>query len=333
MTTYDWLSDLPDTSHISNMVEVSFKGTRKEFYTNNEALQLQRNDVVVVASQSGHDVGTVSITGKMAEMQFNRKVKNKSRYLLHSIYRKAKPSDIEKWTAAQNREKPVMIAARGWTQKLNLDMKIADVEFRGDGLKAVFYYIADGRIDFRELIKVYAREFRIKIEMKQIGARQEAARIGGIGSCGRELCCSSWRTNFTSISTNMAFQQALSPNAEKLAGSCGKLKCCLMYELDNYMEANSEFPKELMVLETEQGLAYPQKSDILERKVWYSVPGSKSHSNFKLTLEEIKSVIQANKRGIHPDLNKMGDPLLVQDRNKNMFNQNLTHISTYRRIK
>jgi cell fate regulator YaaT (PSP1 superfamily) len=324
MTSHDWLSGLPDTTHLSPLVEVRFKGTRKEFYNNSEALSLGRNDVVVVASNGGHDIGIVSLTGKMAEMQYNRKITDKSRYPLHTIYRKARTTDLERWEKAKEREKPVMIRSRILAKQLNLEMKVADVEFRGDGAKAIFYYIADGRVDFRELIKVYAREFGIKVEMKQIGARQEAARIGGIGSCGRELCCSSWRSNFTSISTSMALKQGLSPNAEKLAGSCGKLKCCLMYEIDTYLEAQSDFPEELMILETQQGIAHPLKPDILERKVWYTLKDEKNQTLVQLTIDEIKEIIQLNKRGVYPDITKRSESTKLSGDEKNMFNKNLT---------
>lgn len=325
LTSYDWLDDLPDTTHLSDIVEVRFKGTHKEFYKNESQLPLKRGDKVVVACNGGHDVGIVGLTGKLAEMQFNRKIKSKERYQLMGIYRIARERDLERWEAAKEREKPVMIRSRQIAEQLNLEMKIGDVEFRGDGNKAIFYYIADGRVDFRELIKVYAREFQIKIEMRQIGARQEAARIGGIGSCGRELCCSSWRTDFSSITAHMATRQGLSPNAEKLTGRCGKLKCCLTYELDSYLEAQEEFPAELLVLETSVGEAKHFKIDILQKRIWYTVDNHKTRHNFTLTVDEVKKIIYNNKRGIKPELAELLDPNAdVNSDDKNMFNQNLT---------
>ena len=325
LTSYDWLNDLPDTSHVSDIVEVRFKGTRKEFYKNDSTISLKRGDKVVVASNGGHDVGIVGLTGKLAQMQFNRKIKSKERYQLLSIYRIARERDLERWAEAQQREKPVMIRARQLADELKLEMKIGDVEFRGDGTKAIFYYIAEGRVDFRELIKIYANEFKIKIEMKQIGARQEAALIGGIGSCGRELCCSSWRTDFSSINAHMATRQGLSPNAEKLTGRCGKLKCCLTYELDNYLEAQNDFPKELLILETSAGDAHHFKVDILQKKVWYSVMNNKIRQNFSISVDKVKEVINQNKRGIKPELASLIDPAEGENSDdKNMFNQNLT---------
>lgn len=324
LTSYDWLSDLPDTSQQSPIVEVRFKGTRKEFFLNNESIPLKRGDIVVLAATSGHDVGIVSLTGRLAEMQFDRKVKSKERYQWFAIHRIARENDIEKWNEAQKREKPVMIKARQIAEQLKLDMKIGDVEFRGDGKKAIFYYIAEGRVDFRELIKIYAREFQIKIEMKQIGVRQEAARIGGIGSCGRELCCSSWRTDFSSINAHMATRQGLSPNAEKLTGRCGKLKCCLMYELESYLEAQSDFPVELLSLETAQGILQHQKTDILQKMITYTLQTNKQKQTITLHLEKVKEIIQLNKRGQNPDLATLVGKTESISNDSNMFNKNLT---------
>jgi cell fate regulator YaaT (PSP1 superfamily) len=323
LTNYDWLNDLPDTSTQSDIVEVRFKGTRKEFVKNENNIAVKRGDVVVISAQGGHDVGIVSLTGKLARMQYDRKVKSMSRHQWFTIYRIATENDNQRWMESQQREKAVMIEARKISERLGLSMKIGDVEFRGDGQKAIFYYIADGRVDFRQLIKEYAAEFRIKIEMKQIGARQEAARIGGIGSCGRELCCSSWRTDFTSITAHSAIQQGLSPNAEKLTGRCGKLKCCLMYELDTYLEAQADFPKELLILETVNGLAKPINTDILTKKITYMVDG-KIRQSLVLTLDKVKEVIQLNKRGIKPDLLTLTEiNNQKKEDEKNMFNKNL----------
>ena len=298
----DWINDLPETADQSNIVEVKFKSTRKEFYINTNKLPLKRGNKVVVATSPGHDVGEVMLTGYLAEKQYNRKVKNRERYTLNTIYRKATDNDCDKLQEARLREKPTMIRSRQIAAEMGLAMKIGDVEFRGDNNKAIFYYIAEGRVDFRELIKKYAQEFRIKIEMKQIGARQEAGLIGGIGSCGRELCCSSWRTDFSSISSDAVLKQGLSPSAQKMAGACGKLKCCLMYELDVYIEARNEFPKELLNLETAKGIAKPFKTKYLKKEIWYSMVEGIPGNSFKLSLKEVKSIIQQNKKGIHPEI-------------------------------
>ncbi len=307
LTTHDWLKDLPDTSHLTKIVEVRFKGTHKEFFKNEDLLSIKVGDLVVVACNPGHDVGVVTLTGTLAKKQFERKVNRPDRYSWNKIYRKATDADRLKWEQAKKREYAVMVRSRQIAAELNLDMKIGDVEFRGDGSKAIFYYIADGRVDFRELIKRYAREFQIKVEMKQIGARQEAGRVGGIGSCGRELCCSSWRTDFSSVTSDSALKQGLSPNAEKMAGQCGKLKCCLMYELDSYLEAQEDFPVELLTLETEKGLAKHLKTDILSKKIWYTVENAHSNRPVVLDLKDVKSIIQLNKRGKKPSLNRYID--------------------------
>lgn len=299
---YNWLNDLPDTSNQSDIVEVKFKSTRKEFFKNTEGMPLKRGSIIVVATSPGHDVGEVTLTGYLAEKQFERKVKNPRRYPLNPIYRKATDNDLIILQEARSNEKPVMIRARKIATELGLDMKIADVEYRGDGKKAIFYYIADGRVDFRELIRHYAREFKIKIEMKQIGARQEAGLIGGIGSCGRELCCSSWRTDFSSISSDAAQKQGLSPSAQRMAGACGKLKCCLLYELDTYIEARQEFPEQLMYLETAKGLAKPLKTDYLKKEIWFSIQEDATSGAFHLSVKEVKDIIQKNKRGIKPEI-------------------------------
>ncbi len=299
--SYSWLNDLPDSADKSDIVEVKFKSTRKEYFKNTDKLTIKRGDKVVVATSPGHDVGEVTLTGYLAEKQFKLKIKNPSRYTLNTIYRKSTPADLELLLQARKREKETMIRARQIVKDLGLEMKIGDVEFRGDNKKAIFYYLAEGRVDFRELIKVYAQEFGIRIEMKQIGARQEAGLVGGIGSCGRELCCSSWRTNFTSISSEAALSQGLSPSAQKMAGACGKLKCCLMYELDVYMEARNDFPQELLNLELAKGLAKPFKTDYLKKEIWYIFEDSMG-ATFNLSLKQVKDIIQKNKRGIKPSI-------------------------------
>lgn len=308
LDTYDWLNDLPDTSDVSNLVEVRFKSTRKEYFTNTSDLSLKRGDTVVVASSPGHDVGVVTLAGYLAEKQFGRKIKNKSRYTLLPVYRKATQNDLENWEKARDLEKPIMIRAREIAAGLKLEMKIGDVEVRGDGAKAIFYYIADGRVDFRELIKLYAHEFKVRVEMKQIGARQEAGRVGGVGSCGRELCCSSWRSDFSSISVDAISKQGLSPSASKMAGACGKLKCCLMYELDVYLEAGEEFPAELLDLETSKGIAKPFKTDYLSKKIWYTLEVNSQVRTFELTTKEVRDIIQKNKHGVKPDLTNNTKP-------------------------
>ncbi len=299
--TYDWMSDLPDTANETNIVEIRFKGTRKEFFRNENGISLKRDELVVVSCNPGHDVGAVSLTGRLAELQFKRKVKKQDRYEWNKIYRKATPADVVKWEEAKARENKVMIRARVIAKELNLNMKIGDVEFRGDNTKAIFYYIADGRVDFRELIKQYSREFMIKIEMMQIGVRQEAGRIGGIGSCGRSLCCSTWRTDFTSITSDAAIKQGLSPNAEKMTGRCGKLKCCLTYELDQYLEAQEDFPNELLSIETDKGVARHLKTDILQKKIWYKYEKNIGPI-FELDLADVIKFLNLNKRGEKPSI-------------------------------
>ncbi len=306
--SYNWLNELPDSADQSDIVEVKFKSTRREYFTNNEKIILKRGDKIVVATSPGHDVGEVTLTGYLAEKQFLRKIKNPSGYKLNSVYRKATANDLKILQDAREREKSTMIRARQIVTELGLEMKIGEVEFRGDNKKAIFYYLAEGRVDFRELIKHYAREFGIIVEMKQIGARQEAGIVGGIGSCGRELCCSSWRTNFQSISSNAALKQGLSPSALKMTGACGKLKCCLMYELDVYIEAQTEFPQELLRLELAKGIAVPFKTDYLKKEIWYNMEGS-SGNIFNLTINQVKDIIQKNKRGIKPDLKPLTEPV------------------------
>ena len=314
--TYDWLNDIPDTANKSNIVEIRFKGTRKEFFRNDDGLNLKRDELVVVSCSPGHDVGAVSLTGKLAELQFKRKVKKSAQYEWNKIYRKATPSDVIKWEEAKAREKKVMIRARQIANDLHLSMKISDVEFRGDNNKAIFYYIAEDRVDFRELIRQYAREFSIKIEMMQIGVRQEAGRIGGIGSCGRALCCSTWRTDFTSVTSDAATTQGLSPNAEKMAGRCGKLKCCLTYELDQYLEALKDFPNELLNIETDKGIARHFKTDILQKKISYKCDHS-AGKTFVLDLEDVKKFLNMNKRGQKPSIDGFTEQ---EPKKENMMN-------------
>ena len=317
--TYDWLNDIPSIANESKIVEIRFKGTRKEFFINESNLPLKRDELVVVACNPGHDIGVVSLTGRLAELQFRRKVKKHDKYEWNRIYRKASPADVIKWEEAKSRENKVMIRARQIAGQLNLNMKIGDVEFRGDNTKAIFYYIADGRVDFRELIKLYSREFGIKIEMMQIGVRQEAGRIGGIGSCGRSLCCSTWRTDFTSITSEAAIKQGLSPNAEKMTGRCGKLKCCLTYELDQYLEALEDFPNELLTIETDKGIARHLKTDILQKKIWYKYEHTVGQI-FELDLTDVIKYLNMNKRGQKPSVESLSDKEPVRENMMNVGN-------------
>ena len=311
LNTHDWLSDLPETSNETDVVEIRFKSTRKDFYINVNGLSIKRGDIVAVEANPGHDIGVVSLTGRLAELQMRKLNLEPKTYNFKKVYRKAKDVDIDKWKSAQEKEKPTMIRARQIAKDLGLDMKIGDVEYQGDNTKAIFYYIADGRVDFRELIKVFAREFSVRIEMKQIGARQEAGLIGGIGSCGRELCCSSWRTQFSSVTTDAIRYQELPVNAQKLAGQCGKLKCCLMYELDTYLDAREDFPKELLELETTDGIAYHHKTDVLKKEIWYSFDKHAPVNLTPVSLERVKEVIMLNKKGQKVD--KLIEESIVSD--------------------
>ncbi|MFO0322805.1 MAG: stage 0 sporulation family protein [Bacteroidota bacterium] len=296
LNVFDWLGNmrLPEGQEPFDVVEIRFKNSRKEFYRNVNNLTLNVGDVVATESSPGHDIGVVSITGELAKIQLKKKKINYDSEEIKKIYRKAKQSDIDKWKEAQNLEVDAMFKARTLALKLNLQMKISDVEYQGDKSKATFYYTADVRVDFRELIKVMANEFKIRIEMKQIGARQEAARLGAIGSCGRELCCSTWLSDFRTVSTSAARYQQLSLNPLKLAGQCGKLKCCLNYELDSYVDALKEFPqldnKRLM---TEKGVAFHQKTDIFKRIIWWSYT-SEPDVFIPLSIERTKEILKLN---------------------------------------
>jgi len=293
---YDWLAKIPEGSKPFDIVEVRFKNTRKSYYKNVNGLILKQGDIVAVESSPGHDIGTISLTGQLVIEQL---VKNKLKvdYDFKKLYRKAKPVDIEKWEKAIEKEVSVMLKSRQITEDLKLNMKISDVEFQGDGTKAIFYYIADERVDFRELIKILADEFRIRVEMKQIGARQEAGRIGGIGSCGRELCCSTWISNFTSVTTITAKHQELSLNPQKLAGQCGKLKCCLNFEAECYKDAQKDFPSTNIVLKTKNGDAFHQKTDIYKKIMWYSFDEKHIVNLTAVPVDRVTEVIEINKNG------------------------------------
>lgn len=297
LDTYDWLNDIPETCQHTDIVEVRFKNTRKGFYRNVNELKLKKGDVVAVEASPGHDIGIVSLVGELVPFQLKRNNIPLEGTEFKKVYRKAKPADIDKWNESMALEFPTMIKSRKIAQDLKLEMKIGDVEYQGDGTKAIFYYIADDRVDFRELIKVLAEQLRVRIEMKQIGARQEAGRIGGIGSCGRELCCSTWITSFVSVTTNAARYQEVSLNPQKLAGQCGKLKCCLNYELASYLDAQKDFPNTSIPLETEQGQAFHQKTDVFKRLMWYSYKREMPAEIVCLSVDQVIEVIEKNKRG------------------------------------
>lgn len=297
LTVFDWLSNmsLPGGVEPFDFVEVRFKNGRKHFYKNTENLSLNIGDIVATEASPGHDVGMVSLTGELVRIQMKKKKENPDSGEVLKIYRKASQKDIDVWQEARDREEKIKQRARQIAIRLNLSMKISDVEFQGDASKATFYYTADDRVDFRQLIKEYAREFSTRIEMRQIGLRQEAARLGGIGSCGRELCCSTWLTDFRSVSTSAARYQQLSLNPQKLAGQCGKLKCCLNYELDTYLEALKSFPKTDVKLKTKKGTAVCQKIDIFKGLLWYAYEGEWMNWH-KLTPEQANSIIAKNKK-------------------------------------
>ena len=300
LNTYDWLADIPGNADESELVEVQFKNTRKGYFRNSNKIPLEKGDIVAVEATPGHDIGVVTLTGRLVPLQM-KKANIKSEADIKRIYRKAKPVDMEKYNEAKAREHSTMIRSRQIALDLNLNMKIGDVEYQGDGNKAIFYYIADERVDFRQLIKVLADAFRVRIEMKQIGARQEAGRIGGIGPCGRELCCATWMTSFVSVSTSAARFQDISLNPQKLAGQCAKLKCCLNYEVDCYVEAQKRLPSREITLETKDGEFFFFKADILSNQITYS-----SDKNIPANLVTISGrrafeIIGLNRRGIKPD--------------------------------
>lgn len=297
LETFNYLSDIPEKYQHCEFVEVRFKNTRKSFFKVPEGLTLEVGDVVAVEANPGHDIGIVSLTGYLVKRQMIKQRFFEKNQPIRSVYRKARPTDIEKWKLAISREKGLMLEARKIAAEMGLEMKIGDVEVQGDNTKAIFYYIADGRVDFRELIKVYAQKFRLRIEMRQIGARQEAGRIGGIGSCGRETCCSTYLTNFVSVTTNVAREQGVSLNPQKLTGHCGKLKCCLNYEIDAYIDAKKDFPDTSIPLETEAGTLYHLKTDVFKRLMWYSYNKETPEDVVCLTVEKVKEIIEANKRG------------------------------------
>lgn len=302
LTVYNWLHDVPNPINPNNIVEIRFKNTRKDYFRNVNDLPLKPGDIVAVEASPGHDIGVVSLLGDLVLKQMRR---HKATYVdgeLRKIYRLAKPVDIQKWEEAIQLEHETMLKARKIAEDLRLNMKIGDVEFQGDKTKAIFYYIADERVDFRQLIKVYAETFRIRIEMRQIGARQEAGRIGGIGPCGRELCCSSWISNFVSVTTNAARYQEISLNPQKLAGQCSKLKCCLNYELDCYIDAQADFPSTIPI-ETEKGNFNYLKADIFKGIFWYIRENNMGGGAIGVTVDKVKEIQRLNRSGKRiPDL-------------------------------
>ena len=310
LDSFNWMGDIPIASEYNELAEVRFKNTRKGFYRNVNGLRIKKGDYVAVEASPGHDIGIISLTGELVLRQMKKYGISADSEDLKKIYRKAKPADIDKWKETIALEHDTMIKSRKIAEKLNLGMKIGDVEYQGDKTKAIFYYIADERVDFRELIKVLADEFKIRIEMKQIGARQEAGRIGGIGSCGRELCCASWLSNFVSVTTSAARLQEVSLNPQKLAGQCGKLKCCLNYEVQCYIDAQKGFPPKEIVLETEKGQAYHYKTDIYRRIMWYGFEeaGETVTRLVPVPVERVNEIIELNKNNQKvPDLIEYAD--------------------------
>ena len=300
LNTYDWMYDIPGNEEDTDLVEVQFKNTRKGYYHNVNHLDLRKGDIVAVEASPGHDIGTVTLTGRLVKLQV-KKANLKSADDIKRVYRIAKPVDMDKYHEAKSREHGTMIQSRQIAKDLGLQMKIGDVEYQGDGNKAIFYYIADERVDFRQLIKVLADTFHVRIEMKQIGARQEAGRIGGTGPCGRELCCATWMKNFVSVSTNAARIQDISLNPQKLAGMCAKLKCCLNYEVDDYVEASRKMPSRDVVLQTIESDYYLFKSDILAGLVTYSTGKGVAANLETITAERARAIIEMNKRGEKPE--------------------------------
>ena len=298
LPVFNWLSEVHDPKQ--DIIEVTFKNGRKGFYRNVDKLQLRASDIVTVEGNPGYDIGIVSMAGAMIRLQLRKKGVEKTDESIKKVYRKSNQQDLDKWQVARGREKETMYRTRIMASDLGLQMKITDVEFQGDNGKATFYYTAEERVDFRELIKVMAQEFKIRIEMRQIGARQESARLGGIGSCGRELCCSTWLTDFRSVNTSAARYQQLSLNPQKLAGQCGKLKCCLNYELDSYIDAIKDFPPQT-ALKLKNGRAQFQKMDIFGGKILYSIQEEFKISWVELNLDKVREVQSLNAKGIFPE--------------------------------
>lgn len=307
LDSFNWLQELSESPGENDIVEIRFKNTRKGFYRNVNGLRLNIGDVVAVEASPGHDIGRVSMTGPLVQRQIKKLKNQPAADDLKKVYRKAKVVDIQKWEEARKLENTTMLRSREIAEELRLNMKIGDVEYQGDKTKAIFYYIADERVDFRQLIKVLAEEFRVRIEMRQIGARQEAGRIGGIGSCGRELCCATFISNFVSVTTTHAKYQELSLNPQKLAGQCGKLKCCLNFELDCYVDAQKSFPPREVPLELMDTTAYFQKMEVHKGIYWYSTDPHSSVNLIAVPVRRVREIIALNRTG------KKADRLLVND--------------------
>jgi cell fate regulator YaaT (PSP1 superfamily) len=302
MNTYDWLVNLPisDAEQACRVIEVSFnQGSRKDFYRNNSLQQYEKGELIALEGVSGFDVGEVSLTGEVVRIQLKKKGVDEFNPEMKRVLRRATDRDLDIWKQNKAREKDALIRSRAIAKQLNLNMKISQVEMQADGKKATFFYIADDRVDFRELIKVYASEFRVKVEMRQIGSRQEAGKVGGIGSCGRELCCATWLTDFKSVNTTAARYQNLSINQTKLSGQCGRLKCCLNYELDTYLDALQGFPENADMLQVSRGMASLIKKDIFKNLMWYVLPDS--NKQYPLTLERVRKIKSLNQQNIIPD--------------------------------
>lgn len=302
MNVYDWLANIPSVDFESScrIIEVSFnQGSRKDFYRNNSVNHYSKGDIITLEGVNGFDVGTVNLSGELVRLQLKKKGVKEDSPDLKKVLRLATDGDIAKWKETKAREREVLIRSRAIARQLKVELKMSEVEIQADGRKATFFYIAEERVDFRELIRVYASEFKVKVEMKQIGARQEAAKIGGIGSCGRELCCSTWLTDFKSVNTNAARYQNLSINQTKLSGQCGRLKCCLNYELDTYLDALQHFPDDADVIEVAKGRAFLIKKDIFRNLMWYSMADSTKH--YPLSIETVKKIKAQNKEGIKPE--------------------------------
>ena len=302
MNVYDWLANLPFSDPESNcrVIEVSFNnGSHKDFFRNTTLQHFEKGDMIAVEGVSGYDVGMVNITGELVRLQMKKRKVDEKSPDIKKVLRRANETDISKMIETKAREAQVLIRSRAMARQLKLELKMAEVEIQADGRKATFFYIADDRVDFRELIKLYAGEFKVKVEMRQIGARQEAGKVGGIGSCGRELCCSSWLTDFKSVNTNAARYQNLSINQTKLSGQCGRLKCCLNYELDTYMDALQFFPDDADMIEVARSRAFLVKKDIFRNLMWYSLPDS--NKQYPLTIERVKKIKELNRQGIKPE--------------------------------
>jgi cell fate regulator YaaT (PSP1 superfamily) len=326
LNTYDYLADIPDNSEVTDLVEVQFKNTRKAYFHNCDNLPLKKGDIVAVESNPGHDIGVVSLTGKLVPLQMKH-ANLKPNEEIRKIYRLARPNDMERYAEAKAREHDTMIQSRQIAKDLGLEMKIGDVEYQGDGNKAIFYYIADGRVDFRQLIKVLADTFHVRIEMKQIGVRQEAGKVGGIGTCGRELCCSTWLTNFKSVTTSVAKAQQILPNPQKLAGQCGKLKCCLNFEYAVYADALKKFPPANTPIRFKKGLALYKKTDVFRGIMWYAYEGESEL--YAITAENVKAIIEMNKNQEYPEkledyqVELMSTAALAQESSEDEFEREL----------